>query len=176
MTPQPLPADFVLSQTSLTWREALWGYEHQWIDWSCVTELAVRHISSETSSHHAEVELAGMLSNDSSGARDLVAELANIEPPMPEEAIQRKWLFLILLWLFQNRDQFADPLAAVEDLFCDFGHPLEIAQVIRYMPPTDGYDPTKHSKLENEERLFLHWREYLQAAEREFGLANAAKL
>jgi hypothetical protein len=169
MTPQPLPTDFVLGRTFLTWREALWGYEHQWIDWSCLTELAVERISSESKSHPAAIELAGMMKEETAGAGDLVRVLANTEPVVSEEILRQKWLYLILRWLFENREQFSDPLAMVEDIFCDFGHPLEIAKFIRYMPVTDNYDPRQHSKAENEERMFNHWREYLKTAEKQFG-------
>ena len=95
--------------------------------------------------------------------------LANTEPVVSEEILRQKWLYLILRWLFENREQFSDPLAMVEDIFCDFGHPLEIAKFIRYMPVTDNYDPRQHSKAENEERMFNHWREYLKTAEKQFG-------
>jgi hypothetical protein len=165
MTPQPLPTEFVLSRNSLTWREALWGYEHQWIDASCLTELAVRCISSESKSHPAAVELAGMLKDETAGAGDLVKTLADAELVVPEKNLRKKWLYLILRWLFENREGFSDPLAVVEDIFCDFGHPLEIAPFIRYMPVTDDYDPRQHSKAENEERMLQHWREYLETAQ-----------
>lgn len=176
MTPQPLPTDFVLSRTLLTWREAAWGYEHQWIDWSCLSELAVRRLSSESESPPAEVELAGMLKNESAGAGDLARKLAREEPAVPQETVQKKWLYLVLRWLFENRSRFSDPFAVVEEIFCEFGHPLEIATFVHYMPPADDYDPREHSKGQNETRMLENWFEYLVSAENQFGLKAASKV
>jgi hypothetical protein len=173
VTPQPLPTDFVLSHVPLTWGESLWGYEHQWIDWSCLSELAVGHIDTPNQSKPEEVQLGGMVASESAGALELVRKLAESEPAAPEEAVQRKWLYLVLLWIYENRERFSDPLALVEEVFCDFGRPLEITSFIRYMPPADGYDPRHHSKAENESRMLQHWRDYLTLAASQFGLAHA---
>jgi len=100
--------------------------------------------------------------------------LAGDEPVVPEGALRKKWLYLLLRWLFENRERFSDPLALVEEIFCDFGHPLEMAGFIRYMPPADGYDPRQHTKAENEARMLAHWRDYLTAAERHFGFAHGS--
>jgi hypothetical protein len=169
MTPQPLPTRFVLEHVSLTWREALWGYEHQWADWSCLSELAASHVGASVANKPDEIELAGMLAIDSAGAGRLARKLAEGEPTMPEESLRKKWLYLLLRWIFENRERFSDPLALAEEVFCDFGHPLEMARFIRYMPPGEGYDPRQHTKTENEARMLDHWRAYLAASEKEFG-------
>jgi hypothetical protein len=172
MTPKPLPCDFVIGHVPLTWREALWGYEHQWIDWTCLSDLATNKLSSEDHNKPAEVQLAGMQPVESAEAGTLAQNLANEEPSISEEKTKRKWLYLILRWLFENRSFFSDPLAIVEDLFCDFGHPLEIATFIRYMPPSDDYQPQHHTRAENESRMYENWRSYLDSAERQFGKAS----
>ena len=137
MTPQPLPTDFVLSHTFLTWREALWGYEHQWIDWSCLSELATRRINSPGESKPAELELASMVASESAGAIGQARKLAEGEPAAPKDTLMKKWLYLLLRWVFENRERFSDPFALAEEIFCDFEHPLDMAKFIRYMPPGD---------------------------------------
>jgi hypothetical protein len=169
MTPQPLPLEFVFNHVSLTWRELLWGYEHGWADWTCLRELAVRQLCNEEQSKPALVELAGLLDIDASAAGGLARTVAMDEPTAPEDDIRKKWLFLILLWIFENRDHFIDPLDLVEEIFCDFDHPLDIVKFIRYMPAQQDYDPRQHSTAENEERLLTYWREYLTNAERLYG-------
>lgn len=168
MTLQPLPTGFVLSHVSLTWREILWGYDHGWINWDGLTELATRQLVSKVNNHPAEIELAGLLAVESTRARVLAEQLASKEPPMTEEVIKGKWLYLILRWLFENRERAADPFALVEEIYSDFGYPDEIARFVRYMPVGDDYDPRAHSKAENDDRALLHWREYLIGAEKKF--------
>jgi hypothetical protein len=169
MTPQPLPADFVLGRVSLAWREASWGYDRQWIDWSCLAALAMRYVASEQTSRPEEIELAGMTKNTSVGAGVLAQKLAKDEPDLPEESIRGKWLYVILSWLYANRGRFADPFALVEQIYSDFGYPTELEGFIPYMPPADGYDPRQHSEAENRARLLDLWQEYLASAARQFG-------
>ena len=37
----------------------------------------------------------------------------------------------------------------VEVIYADFDYPYEIESFIKYMPPSDGYDPSTHSQIEN---------------------------
>lgn len=169
MTIQPLPTAYVLGQVSLAWRELLWGYDHGWINWDCLTEFATRQLVSKNSNPMAEVELAGLLAIESYRARDLAEELAHNEPPMSEGAVGGKWLYLILRWIFENRERTVEPFALVEALYADFDYPHEIARFVRYMPPEDGYEPRKHSQAENEGHMLEQWRDYLIEAEKKFG-------
>src|SRR5215212_12203247 len=130
MIPTPLPTDFVLSKTRLTWREALWGYTHQLVDWTILRDLAIERLTPASESKSAEVQLAGLLPSECTEAEGLAQKLADAEPSLPEEAAQQKWLYLILRWVFENREQLSDPLSIAEEVFCDFGHPLEIAGFI----------------------------------------------
>ena len=168
MTPQPLPTEFILKNVTLTWREMLWGYEHQWADWSCLNELATLRVGLDCESKPVEVELAGMLKCESAGAIELVRKLVDDERPLPEDVLEKKWLYLVLRWLFENRHLVPDVFAIVEELFSDFDYPQEMATFVGFMPPTDGYEPSKHSKAENVDRMFNNWQKYLINAEKQF--------
>ena len=172
MTIQPLPTAYVLGQVSLAWRELLWGYDHGWNSWDCLTEFAMRQLVSKNNHQMAEVELAGLLASESNRARDLAEELAHNEPPLSEGAVSEKWLYLILRWIFENRERTVEPFALVEALYADFGYPHEIARFVRYMPPEDGYEPREHSPAENEGQMLEQWRDYLIEAEKKFGFGQ----
>lgn len=49
----------------------------------------------------------------------------------------------------------------MERIYTDFDYPAEIDNFIKYMPPTDGYDPL-YSHAENINRLMKNWENYLQ--------------
>lgn len=106
-------------------------------------------------------------------ARDLAEELASQKRSLSEEVIRKIWLYLILRWLFENRERAADPFALVDELYSDFDYPDEIAPFVRYMPPEDGYDPSKHSETENYDHMLQQWRDYLIAAEKQFDSSPA---
>jgi hypothetical protein len=69
-----------------------------------------------------------------------------------------------LRWLYDNRDRFPDPLQEVAEVYADFGYPESISGFVKYLPPSDGYQPELHTKEENQQRLYQHWREYLDKA------------
>ena len=163
-----VPYELIRDRVSLTWREILWGYERQLVGWSSLVALALDKAAAG-SNDPKEIELAGLQKDESWRAGDLLRILAKAEAPNPENLILRKWLFLVLLRLFENRSQFADPLGEVESVYADFEYPEEMTSFVRFMPPTDGYDPLQFSRTENERRLLGLWQKYLVAAGCEFG-------
>ncbi len=70
--------------------------------------------------------------------------------------------YILLSWLWINRESFEDPLDEVESIYTDFDYPAEIESFIKYIPPTDGYDPSLYSYAENINRLMKNWEIYLQ--------------
>jgi hypothetical protein len=150
-------------------REEAWGYERQLIGWSTLVDLTVDKLVSGSNDIN-EIQLAGVRKNEASQAGELLQTLANAEPKELDSFKCRKWRFLVLAWLYDNKAQFADPLTEVELVYADFEYPHEIASFVRFMPTTDGYDPRQFSKPENEKRLFDLWQKYLTAAGLEFGM------
>lgn len=107
------------------------------------------------------VEIAGLSKSEASETGQLLNKLEAKTIDVDEEAVKAKWLYLSLAWLFENRASSPDPLEAVEVLYSDFDYPEDVAQFVRYMPVTDGYDPSAHSTEENHSRLLSKWRSYL---------------
>lgn len=163
----PIPYSFARERLGLSWRDALWGYEHQLIGWSAIVDLAIERISAG-SEDPLEIELACLTKTETYQVGDLLRKLANTLPEGEGVFAQRKWLYLLLAWLFENKERVPDPLGGVETIYADFDYPPEIEGFVRYMPVTDAYDPSAHTKDENENRLFGKWREYLATAESEF--------
>jgi len=79
-----------------------------------------------------------------------------------DSTIRQKWLFIVLSWLWNNRASFEDPLSEVEIIYADFDYPAEIEGFVKYMPPSDGYDPSTHSQTENMNHLMENWVNYLE--------------
>ncbi|CAK7019983.1 DUF2247 family protein [Saezia sanguinis] len=64
-----------------------------------------------------------------------------------------KWLYIILLYIFNNREKYKDPFEEVEMVYADFDYPEEIESFVRYMSPKD-YNPRQYSFEENIQRLY----------------------
>jgi hypothetical protein len=173
MRPQALPIDFVLKNGPLTWREAQWGYERQWLGWASAVDLAAAKLAAHATNHPLEVELAGLQKANAGEAGDLIRQLAETEPAVPDEVLKRKWLFLVLSWLFENRAQFPDLLGLLGEIYGDFDYPDEIQRFLGFMPISGVYDPNLHIGLENRTWLITRWREYLEAAGGKFGASKS---
>jgi hypothetical protein len=156
---QPIPWPFIRERTRLSWFDASVGYHQHWLGWSGAVELACDRLS-EGEDGALVVELAGVSKGEANRVGELLDKLASAEVT-DEAASKAKWLYLNLAWLFENQDFVADPLEEVEGIYADFDYPEDVACFVRYMPVTDGYDPSTHSAAENQSRLFANWKGYL---------------
>lgn len=157
-----LDGDFCFSEAPwLSWRDIKYGLEHGFLSATGVVEFAVNSLVAESS---AELyELACLSGND---FEEIQRCLDSLEAKNlgDVEYLEEVWIFLILLWIFMNRETYKDPLGVLEELYADFDYPQIMTRLIRYMPAADNF-------LEGEEQLFKNWsnmldsfREKLQAA------------
>lgn len=72
------------------------------------------------------------------------------------------WVFLALAWVHDHKDEFGDPLSAVEMLYADFGYPEEMAGIVRFVPPpggaaagVDGIEERWQAYLEDRRNYYL---------------------
>jgi hypothetical protein len=93
--------------------------------------------------------------------RQLLSRHSRDEGELDSESIKMKWLVATLSDLYERRNEVADPLGEVEGIYSDFDYPECIEGFVRYMPTSDGYDASKFSRNENEQRLFLTWSEFI---------------
>lgn len=84
--------------------------------------------------------------------------------------LEKKWMYVALKWLFENRRKIEDALGLVELVYADFDYPAEIESFVRYMPSQCDYDSRAHSVEKNIERLYLNWGAFLSG-----GLGGVAK-
>ncbi|WMD22483.1 DUF2247 family protein [Achromobacter seleniivolatilans] len=158
-----IPNSFICNYLDLCWRDVVWGYERKLVDWSFIVDLAAFYVS-RGSVNPLEVDLICLGELDVVEIEGKLCALADHEGERDDLNSQKKWLFIALKWLFENKDDIADPLEIVELIYEDFDFPEEVENFVRYMPPQDGYRPGEHSAKENMERLFSNWNSYLEGA------------
>jgi hypothetical protein len=151
----------------MTWRDVLFGLEQELLDPSAPVDFAVEQLAKAKEPVPELVELAGLDKQEQS--RGLVESLASREQGGSTEETQRKWLYLVLAWLLEHREELPDPLRAVEEVYADFGYPAEIASFVRYMPSNA---PDLGSREQNEARLFARWLVYLEERQAAFALRD----
>lgn len=157
-----VPNSFIYNCMRLCWRDVLWGYERKLVDWKFVVEIADFYVSNG-SANPLEVDLIFLGELDIQEIEIKLHFLVEQEEELLGLDSKKKWLFIALKWLFENKDRVADPLGEVEMIYEDFDFPLEIESFVRYMPPQDGYKPEEHTAQENIERIFCNWQSYLES-------------
>lgn len=159
-----IPYEFIRQRVQLGWNDVKYGLEQQLIKPKVAIESATEELSNIGAAASKDVlELADLTENES--VADLVEHLAKSErPPLPED-VKAKWLYLVLAWLFENRNSLVDPLGMVELVYSDFDYPREIASFVRSMPMVG---PDLRNREQNEARLFDRWKAYLDEAGKRF--------
>jgi hypothetical protein len=152
-----IPHGFVRGRIRMNWREVLFGLQEELLDPTAPTELAAEHLAATECSDSTLIELAGL--DRSEDARTYVERLAAKESEESVQEIRAKWLWIVLGWIFEHRDEYSDPLRAVEEVYADFDYPERIAEFVRYMPSDE---PNLGSRERNEARLYGKWSSYLQ--------------
>ena len=160
-----ITAEFVRDRTALTWREVLFGIDNELLSPEAAVDLAAGQVATLEAPAPALLELAGLSPGEPT--RHLVESLAAAADAVEDRgALQKKWLYLVLAWIFEHRSSYPEPLRAVEEVYADFGYPEAVASFVRFMPMIG---PDLGSKEDNERRLFESWKQYLDEASREYG-------
>lgn len=160
-----IPTSFILEKVPLTWPEALWGYEHALLGWRSIVQIAENRLSNG-SDDPMENELASLTKDYTWKVGELLRELSNKCMDVNHNHTTKKWLYLVLAWIYFNRSDFEDPLRMVEVVFAEFDYPKEIKQFVGFMPATSEYDPCVRTLEENEARLYQLWSEYLDDSQK----------
>lgn len=157
----PIPADFINEKVNLSWCDIKWVYEKNLL----TSEIPIKKAENIVLTGNytkAELELSLLIPSESKNITLFINELCPTFKEDEYENISQKWLYVILSWLWINRENFEDPLDEVESIYTDFDYPAEMDSFIKYMPPTDGYDHSLYSHAENINRLMKNWENYLQ--------------
>jgi len=151
-----IPYGFVTKKAHLSWREVIYALSQGIFSSFSVVEHAMGELRLADEYPQSLVDLASL--NKGEPVHPYVDELAESEPTQSIEAIRDKWLYLLLAWVFEQKDSYSDPLKIVEQIYADFDYPESIAPFVRYMPSDE---PDLGSLDKNEARLFDKWKMYM---------------
>lgn len=161
-----LPYDYVVSHVSLTWSDILFALEHNLMAKNAAVKYAYDVIEKEEKPTQTVLALAWV--NNEEEIDFYLNELTNQIVEQEENTSQEKFLYLLLNWIFEHKEQFSDTLQMVEIIYADFDYPEEISNFVRYMPPSQPASPSIKGYVSGIERLFNKWELYLKAAKIKF--------
>ncbi|MEW5292005.1 DUF2247 family protein [Erwinia papayae] len=157
----PIPLDFIDEITKLSWCDIEWGYKHKLI----TSEVPIKEAEKKVLTgnyKNSELELSFIVPGSSDDITNFLKDLCSKCEQKDNLTVKRKWLFISLSWLWEKRHNFKEPLDEIENIYADFGYPDEIENFVKYMPPSNGYDPSVHTYAENIDNLINNWKSYLE--------------
>ncbi len=164
LTSISIPYEYVATKTQLTWQEILYAIIHRIVDPYAAVERAIEVLRIIEDTPEPLIELASLNRGDS--IHPYIDSLADSEVKQSYDFISKKWMYFLLLWIYENRSIYEDPLQLVEDIYAEFDYPPCIENFVRYMP-LNG--PDLGSLEKNTARLYDRWRSYLENQEKIYG-------
>ena len=143
-----------------SWQEISFGLMHKIITVDDVIAYATYIINENTMGFDIVLKITCLRSDED--IYPYLQELIELEECQDIGGIKERWLYLILKWLYEKRNDNESAIKIVEDIYELFGYPDSITSFVRYMPSETG----DLGSLElNRERLFRNWADYLEEYE-----------
>lgn len=155
--------NYISQRVKLKWRDILYGIQKGYISPQDAIQHATNIVSKKEQYCNELFELACLSENEL--IYPYVNKLVAFEDIQEEDITKDKWMYLILDWLYNNRDNFLDPLEVVEEIYADFDYPEKITSFVRYMPSNE---PDLGSIELNITRMYINWGKYLKHEKERF--------
>ena len=104
------------------------------------------------------INLAGLNSSDEKTIYQCIEKFAKQISEKEKYASKDKVMYLLLNWLFDNKDKFENPSMVLDIIYDDFGFPKSIEHLISYMPMKNTFGFGKHKV-----NLYDRWKQYLDS-------------
>lgn len=151
-----------MKKNNYNWQEILFALENQIVTVEDVIEYASYIINENTMGFDIVLEITCLHSYED--IYPYLHQLIMLEDSRNIADIKEKWLYLILKWLYEKRNDVENTLEIVEEIYELFDYPDNITSFVRYMPSETG---DLGSVELNRERLFKNWANYLELFEEE---------
>ena len=133
------PYSFAFDLVELNWYDMLFFIDNGYLSHQAAIEHAQYELGVDDNNEQYVIELAILTPSESLYPHSLhpfIGNLANAVPNKDRDTSKQKLLYLVLEWVYRNRETFEDPLQVVEIIYADFGYPKGIVSFVRYMPMT----------------------------------------
>ncbi|MCQ5209259.1 DUF2247 family protein [Megasphaera massiliensis] len=134
---------------NISWVSIFVGYILKIINKDDVVLFAERYLSEHKYCNYLISELILNKDDCDEILKKIVEKSFNRIPNENEEVWnfeKQKWRFGLLVKLSSENLKIGDLLYRIADIYAQFGYPSDMKNIIYYSPPTDGYDPIKHTQ------------------------------
>ncbi len=149
----------------INWSTVYWGIKNKLLDVKSVSAYAVSFMENNSDIDIPELLELAWDNDDESKAIELLETIEKKEPDifkLSNSLDAKRWRYCIVKSVRDSELSNSEILDKIELIYADFDYPVELAGAVRYMPPQDGYNPSEHSKEENEQRMISKIDEFLE--------------
>jgi hypothetical protein len=152
-----VPLHFIDRLGELNWTEIELGHSEGWLNSQSVIDIAIRRVV-HGSNNINEIELAGLLTNEQVYVAEILSKLTASEVNNSSLAPRMAWFRILMAWLYENKNTIGDPFGVIEQMYADFGYPVEIRHLVRYNETTRALG----SKIAARQQMEDDWAEYVR--------------
>ena len=156
-----IPYSYLSNHISLNWYDILFAIENGFLPHQSANDYAVNDLLQDGNSSQSVLELVYLSPNKLRFPHSIhpyIDELADQVSELEKGKTKEKMLYILLQYLYDNRDKYEDPLTAVTIIYDDFGFPDSITSFVLYMPMKG---PDLGSIELNRERMMTSWKNFL---------------
>jgi hypothetical protein len=162
-----IPTELFMAHLDWTWPDVRYALDQRLIAGDAPIQLPRHYLAMHPEATGAVLELA---SEDVDGPLgSLVDTLAEQELRTVEGQPRERCLYVLMAWIFHQRESFGDPLAIVEEVYADFDYPEQLKSIVRYMPAEE----LRAGQVEGDDFLYENWASYLSRGAASFGTQRA---
>jgi hypothetical protein len=158
----PIPSSFIVDKTLLSLSELRWAFDNAVIGAQTVVDVAKSMLARAGDGSNIVMRLAAVTHAGLPELREILLVVPLDEGEV--DVIRRKWVWLVLSWLYEHHRDDDDVLDKIDGLYADFGYPQEMVAFGPYAPAYQN----KGDPVLQREAVISEWRQYLTRAGEEF--------
>ncbi|MFR1807541.1 MAG: DUF2247 family protein [Pygmaiobacter massiliensis] len=137
---------------NITWHDIYLGLKKDFLNLEDVRDYALRCLESEANSCEEINDLAWK-NDDKTFVFSCIEKIIKNKGIVNDEESKSKWQYCIIKSLRDSILNYQELSSKLDELYADFDYPEDMEEFISYMPIKDGYNPAKHSKEDNIQRI-----------------------
>ncbi|MBC1374586.1 DUF2247 family protein [Listeria sp. FSL L7-1699] len=126
-----IPLKFLLTSVNVTWDDIIFGVKNEYLVSLSVSEYAMYLL--EKNDEDLQDEIINLAWGDKNDIDDYIYNYLR-KSNVNTETVKDKFLYVLLKLVWENKNDYTDPLEVIENLYADLGYPSEIDYLVRYMP------------------------------------------
>lgn len=152
---------FDICHVRITWNDVYFGIKNGFLNLDCVRDYALRCIELNEDVFQEVIDLAWP-NKDELSVIEIIKKILDKEQNFNVEKASMKWQYCIIKHLESKNLKPEELHSKLNELYADFNYPEDMEEFISYMPTKDGYNPTEHSKDENNKRILQKVADFLE--------------